>query len=339
MPNKKTTRKIIIVVAMLLVLGVNTFLFGFIEPATAPNEQSANTSTAVESSGTSSAHTSDSADASQAAVQAESAQTHETAPIVPAPENHFMIRMSPLDIQRGNLLLINHEHSTNLPDERSFVRIANEKTLSYRVTVDDLLLAEAAIAPLNDMMDSFFAETGRNTVAVISAYRDFARQEEILREYIALVGSVEALRWAARPGHSEHHTGLAVDLGMYSNGVLRTFLGTGVYSWFERNSHEYGFILRYPAEKSEITKTAYEPWHYRYIGLPHAQIVHSNGWCLEEYIEILMSHTRSEPFVEVYDDGEYEIYYTADMEIFIPYDSEFDISGNNIDGFIVTIKR
>ena len=265
-------------------------------------------------------------------------------PAVPAapaePESDYVvIRMDPSAISRGNLILVNLNHRFDPPDTAGFESIADRKTPSYRVTGEDLLIYEPVMAPLNAMMDAFFAETGRDTVSVISAFRGFEAQQQILNRHISRMGSAEALRWAAPPGHSEHHTGLAVDFGFYSGGTLRTFLGTGVYSWFRNNSFEYGFILRFPHDKTAITLTAYEPWHFRYVGQPHAYIIHQRGLCLEEYIEFIADFTRSDPLGVMFRDSFYEVYFTRDMEVFIPFDCEFDISGNNADGFIVTIKR
>ena len=254
-------------------------------------------------------------------------------------DGYISIRMEPSDISRGYLILINHDHSYEIPDDPDLVYIADEKTTSYMVSDDNLLISRSVIGPLNEMMDAFYTETGRDTVAVISAFRSPERQQEILDRYIAQLGRAEALRWAAIPGHSEHHTGLAIDFGFYSYGVFRTFLGTGTNAWFSRNSYNFGFILRYPYEKSEITQTAYEPWHFRFVGKPHAYIMFRNDWSLEEYIEIIMERTREEPFRAVFNEETFEIFFTRDTEIMVTHDCEVDISGNNIDGFIVTIRR
>jgi D-alanyl-D-alanine carboxypeptidase len=130
-----------------------------------------------------------------------------------------------------------------------------------------------------------------------------------------------------------------MDLGFYQDGVLRTFLGVGRTAWFAQNSYNFGFILRYPYNSSHITQVAYEPWHFRYVGLPHAYLIHQKGMVFEEYIDFIMEHNYEMPFVAIFGDYEYEIFFTGDMVIKIPYDSYFDISGNNIDGFIVTVRR
>ena len=84
----------------------------------------------------------------------------------------------------------------------------------------------------------------------------------------------------ARAGHSEHETGLAIDL----NGVLETFADTEAYRWLQRHAYEYGFVLRYPEGKEEITGIRFEPWHFRYVGKEHARKMRLLNLCLEEYI-------------------------------------------------------
>jgi len=333
MSLRKAIIKTLIVFAMLiLMLGIFSLLFGFFDTATAPHEIPGGSQiTEIE-------QPSPPGDA-LTPVSPNSPHPPDTADVLPGVPDRVLIRMEPADIHKGNLLLINHDHRYELPDLSGFVLVADSKTPSYRTTSGDLILSESVIGPLNAMMDAYFSETGLDTVAVISAFRDFDRQQEILNEYISLVGRIEAHRWAALPGHSEHHAGLAVDLGFYNGGTLRTFLGTGVYAWFSRNSFDYGFILRFPREKTDVTDTAYEPWHYRYVGLPHSYFMHENDWCLEEYIEHMWERSSEDPYIGQYDGVSYEIYFTPDFDIFIPFDCEFDISGNNIDGFIVTINH
>ena len=274
------------------------------------------------------------------AAEPELTVTHDdlsTEPDAPADNDFITVKMDIADISHGSLLLINNDHRFDIPDEPGFIAINESKASSYRVTSDRMMISPLAIEPLNDMMDAFHDETGISSVTVISAFRDYEKQQETLNDYIKLVGRAEAPKWASLPGHSEHQAGLAVDFGLYSGGALRTFTGTGVYAWFKENSYKYGYILRFPDDKSEITETAHEAWHFRYVGEPHAYLMHENNWCLEEYVELLREYTPSETYSVTYDDRDYEIFYTSDTEIPIPFDCEFDISGNNVDGFIVTL--
>lgn len=90
-----------------------------------------------------------------------------------------------------------------------------------------------------------------------------------------------AKEWVAMPGTSEHQIGIAVDI----NADKTKSTNEEVYTWLAENAHNYGFILRYPQGKTDITGTSYEPWHFRYVGIEHAQIIYEEHICLEEYLE------------------------------------------------------
>ena len=89
-----------------------------------------------------------------------------------------------------------------------------------------------------------------------------------------------ALLTIQKPGHSEHHTGLAVDF----NNVARDFENTDAYAWLMENAEKYGFVERYPEDKEEITGIDYECWHFRYVGRDNAAAMNELGMCLEEYV-------------------------------------------------------
>ncbi|MBP3292640.1 MAG: M15 family metallopeptidase, partial [Clostridia bacterium] len=95
----------------------------------------------------------------------------------------------------------------------------------------------------------------------------------------------EAGKWVAIPGTSEHQTGLAVDIVALSYQLLdRGQEDTAEQKWLMENSYKYGYILRYPTDKSDITGIYYEPWHYRYVGKDVAKELYESGLCLEEYL-------------------------------------------------------
>ena len=97
---------------------------------------------------------------------------------------------------------------------------------------------------------------------------------------------IEAIKWVAPPGTSEHHTGLAVDVVTPLHQVLNhEFENTDAARWMKENSYKFGFIIRFPKGKEDITKITYEPWHLRYVGEEHAKNMFQNDLCLEEYLE------------------------------------------------------
>ena len=132
---------------------------------------------------------------------------------------------------------------------------------------------------------------------VCSAYRSQETQTRLYRNKISRLRAAgytaekavqEAGRWVAVPGTSEHQTGLAVDLVAASYQFLdQKQEQTAEQKWLMEHCWEYGFILRYPTDKSEITGIGYEPWHYRYVGKTAAAAIHDSGLCLEEYLQQL----------------------------------------------------
>lgn len=152
---------------------------------------------------------------------------------------------------------------------------------------------ERAYPDLQKMMDDARAE-GLSPV-ICSSYRTVERQTTLfhneIEEYLAKGYSqeeaeIEAARWVAVPGTSEHHTGLALDIVSSNNQQLNEEQElTPEQKWLIENSYKYGFILRFPKDKTDITGINYEPWHYRYVGIEAAKEIYEKGICLEEYLE------------------------------------------------------
>ena len=116
----------------------------------------------------------------------------------------------------------------------------------------------------------------------ISGFRSYSTQQTLYNNYVARDGKAAADRYSARPGHSEHQTGLAFDL----NSLEQSFGETAEGKWLAENCWKYGFIIRYPYNKESITGYMYEPWHVRYLGKDVAKQVYESGLCLEEYLGI-----------------------------------------------------
>ena len=116
-----------------------------------------------------------------------------------------------------------------------------------------------------------------------SGYRSYELQKEIYNNRVKSQGKVMADKYVARPGESEHQTGLALDI----TNEIRSFTGdTKEANWLENNSYKLGFIVRYPEDKEYITGYNYEPWHLRYVGLEIAKQIHEREIVLEEYLNI-----------------------------------------------------
>ncbi len=138
----------------------------------------------------------------------------------------------------------------------------------------------SAKAALDEMISA--AAKDGITLYMISGFRSYSTQQTLYNNYVARDGQAAADRYSARPGHSEHQTGLAFDL----NSLEQSFGETKEGKWLKDNCWKYGFIIRYPKNKENITGYMYEPWHVRYLGKDVAKSVYDSGLCLEEYLEI-----------------------------------------------------
>lgn len=132
-----------------------------------------------------------------------------------------------------------------------------------------------------DKMQAAAAKEGLN-IYISSGFRSYDYQSGLYDRYVQRSGKAEADRYSARPGHSEHQTGLAFDL----NSIDMTFADTDECAWVNKHCAEYGFIIRYPKGSESITGYMYEPWHLRYLGAENAKKVYDSGLTLEEYLGI-----------------------------------------------------
>lgn len=128
-------------------------------------------------------------------------------------------------------------------------------------------------------------------IELSSIYRTIEQQEKIFQNYINKFGLEYAKKYVAKPGHSEHHTGIAIDVGMVLEGkfyhtIEELFSIEPLYKPVHEKLSRYGFILRYPKGKEAVTKIGYEPWHFRYVDSPEiAKEIMEQEMCLEEYCE------------------------------------------------------
>lgn len=273
-------------------------------------------------------------------------------------EKFIKLILSNSDVHKGDLILVNYDNPYIFPPEPDNVTVYGNKSSSYKVSGDKLMLRRDIVSGLNVLMDDFFAATGCGDVLVNSAYRSYDEQLALYNERVALYGEEKAAEYVSKPGYSEHHTGMAVDFSVYTSDGKSYVFGTyDGAEWLRSHFCEYGYILRYPSDKTDITRIEYEGWHYRYVGRAHAMIMKYLDLCLEEYIEYLKSYTADGKYLTLLDDGDvsymyagntlkcaYAVYYVPvsggeSTEILIPKDTEYDISGNNTDGFVVVLKR
>lgn len=132
------------------------------------------------------------------------------------------------------------------------------------------------------------AKTESVYLSVISSYRSYSTQATLYNNYVKRDGQAAADRYSARPGHSEHQTGLAFDFGgsNQSYWLETSFADTKEGKWLAANAHKFGFILRYPKGKESITGYMFEPWHFRYVGSGESPKIKASGKTLEEYLGV-----------------------------------------------------
>lgn len=175
-----------------------------------------------------------------------------------------------------NLMLVNSRY--RIPDDYSveLIRLSNGEQVDSRIYPD-----------LQEMFDD--ARGAGYSLFVRAGYRSEEDQENLMEDkieayrqegYSQREAEREAEKWVAKPGTSEHELGLSVDI----NAEGQTD-GNRLYQWLADHSWKYGFILRYPAEKEEITGIDYEPWHFRYVGKQAAKEMYEQDLCLEEYVQ------------------------------------------------------
>lgn len=244
---------------------------------------------------------------------------------------------SPKDVQRisvvkeqiyqGSLLLVNRNHPVPTGSEEAKAVFLSK----HQELVKGFGLLDRSIQLSKDMVQRFSTmvaaaeQEGVDRFLITSGYRNQVEQGQLYKQMGA--------DYAMPAGYSEHNLGLSIDIGSAQGEMDKAPEG----KWLKQNAWKYGFILRYPKNKSGITGIQYEPWHFRYVGLPHSAVMQENGWVLEEYLDYLKD--RKSVTVTV-DHSSCSISYhpvTQSTTIEIPSKARYEISGNNVDGVIVTV--
>ena len=258
------------------------------------------------------------------------------------------------DTYSGELILVNNDHPytfdnvTSVVAKESNVCVYEAKSKSYFTKDNNVFLDKTAIESLNRMMDDYYAQNGnKKNIIITQGVRTFEEQQTMLELKKEQYGENQTI--AQTPGYSEHHTGYAFDISTYVNSIMDTFTGEGEYAWIHENAHKYGFVLRYPEGKEDITGISYESWHFRYVGVPHAQYMYKNGKTLEEYISELSSCKFNESELSVTDEATgtmYSVYAVPVVndgaQVPVPSDAsgkEYTLSGDNCGHIIITVKE
>jgi D-alanyl-D-alanine carboxypeptidase len=186
-----------------------------------------------------------------------------------------------------SVLLVNKLNKLDSDYVPKSLKTSNVKAISSANSNARLMDSEAALA-----LEKLFKAASEDniTLLAVSGYRTYDYQKNLYTKQVAQSGKSYADKYVARPGFSEHQTGLAMDLLSTEYTSLDDgFENTKAYKWLKDNCGNYGFIIRYPKEKEAVTNYSFEPWHIRYVGIQASKEIMEKGLTLEEYLELGMS--------------------------------------------------
>lgn len=242
------------------------------------------------------------------------------------------------DIYHGSLILVAPNHPVRwVPQSCELSSVAVRKP--------KVLLKSQAAIPLNHLLSGLRSK--RNIVAV-SGFRTRAQQWDIWDTSLEKSGFAFTQKFVAVPGHSEHETGLAIDLAENKadiDFVCPDFPRTGIFKKFRQAAPHFGFVERYQAGKEAITGIGAEPWHWRYVGFPHSLIMAKKGMVLEEYLHFLkVASCWKRPYIIRTDRNVFELSYIPmenlrEKKISIPKSVPYTISGTNEGGVVICLWR
>lgn len=179
------------------------------------------------------------------------------------------------DMSKGTAIIVNKFHSIKEYEPEDLVSV----NINYAYA--NQLIREEVHDAYVDMASQ--AKEAGITLIVSSSYRSYADQESVYKDFYYSKGETYADAYAARAGSSEHQSGLALDIFTPDGTTTGTFEKTDAYKWLIENCYKYGFILRYPKDKTYLTGYEYESWHFRYLGKDLAEKVYKEGITYDEY--------------------------------------------------------
>ncbi len=242
------------------------------------------------------------------------------------------------DISKGHLILVNPSHPLTTP-------VPENCLMPVRPDFARIFLERQAAKMLSEITARLKC---RHEVVPVSGYRTMQEQQAIYADSLRKHGRVFTQKYVAVPGCSEHQTGLAIDLAKNGNNIdfIRPdFPYNGICGIFRELSVPYGFIERYPAGREAITHIAHEPWHFRYVGYPHSELMREQNFTLEEYTSYLKQFPyRGDHLHFKRNQRSFEIFHVSvsdDRKALaeIPGHIPYQVSGNNEDGVVVTLWR
>ncbi len=231
----------------------------------------------------------------------------------------------------GPLVIVNADHKYTFPETADHLSEIYAKMVShtpriYQQSGVSTYMDTVALDALDAMLVAFNEATGKDNVILRYAYRSAKDQEAASSTPV---------------GYSDHHTGMGVQLRYTSEGNTYKLNTDETYDWLYDNCHKYGFVVRYPEGKEEVTGVEDYTEYFRYVGVAHATYMKANNLCMEEYVELLKTDytDHKKPLgIEAADGLYYEVYYATET-LHYPTNYAYEVSGTNEGGVIVTIAR
>lgn len=244
------------------------------------------------------------------------------------------VKLKEDNIYSGKLILINNKYSLN----EKYHRV--HKLIPININRKELILEYKPAVILNHILVQLDA---LEKIIPVSGFRSVEEQRKIYKDSLIENGEKFTKSYIAKPSYSEHHTGLSIDLGKNIPNIdilCPSFPYYGVYNDFRNLATKYGFIQRYKKGKESITGISEEPWHFRYVGFPHSEIIEKESFSLEEYIEYIRIYSEEDPLIFKTKDNIIKIFFVeildAEVELNFKDTEKYKVSGNNIDGCIIT---
>lgn len=287
------------------------------------------------------------AESSESEVELEVPEISEEIPLDEPDDKYGSFLFAEGKIHRGPLVLISSDYPIDdMTDGVVSVFEQRNEHLSVR-DLEVYLLNEPMLA-LNEMTEAFFQETGLADLLVKNGYVTRATQKQLYE----MGGEM--------PGCSEFESGYTLEFSLFQNGMFTEFTADDAHKWIPEHCAEFGFVQRYPEDKADITGVENRPWVFRYVGVPHAWYMYQNNLCFEEYIALLETHPIDGEHLMLSDpqNRAYEVYYVSvelpaesdadayedsdmyeepEVEVCLPLDCRFEMSGNNKHGFYITM--
>ncbi len=248
------------------------------------------------------------------------------------------VEIGPEALGRGSLILVTPEHPlTSEPKPEELVLAAAGNS--------EIQMNQTAAALFGHLLRR--VQSG-NRILAASGYRTYDEQKRIWEETLKKDGLEFTKKYVAKPGHSEHQTGLAVDLAENQgeiDPVCPAFPRSGICQKFRQLAPLFGYIERYLPGKETVTGIGAEPWHFRYVGFPHSVLITEKNMVLEEYMEYLREKTRNgHPLVFPNGRQQIEIFYIEPEQdgyahAKLPENAPYLVSGTNTGGLVVSLWR